>query len=385
MKKKLCCIVFLCLFFSLFSFEFPTIQNTRNLGLGGNYIADLNSFYSFIYNPGNLGFQKKQFVPLTTNTQLGGNINEFPNLLKALTGNVDENFDINSLMNQDFKIHGTGPVGIGVSKKMFGWAVFNDTNFTFRLEDKTLVEDDEEVTAYFANFNLSESILGIVGFGIPLAIKNVGISIGANVKPFLATTTYADIRLDSLADFDFKSLPVGFSAGLCFDAGATVSFTEYVRFSLVWKDIFMLGYASPSETANQFFSLGNMFQMFKKENFYLGKINFDTIITGIGFSIPTKKITAGLVSKTSVYANFDNVIGLFVPSLKNKDQLLNFSAGVELLLLQTIALRCGYSDAHPSFGFGIQYKYLALDLAVFTDELGSEVGENSHKMVAGIL
>lgn len=382
MKNKILSVVFLCLIFPVFSFDFPTIQNTRNLGMGGNYIADTNSFYAFINNPGNLGIQKKQFVPFTTTTQIGGNINNLAKLLLAFTGKLDESFDITSVFDQDYKFHGTGPLGAGSTNKFFGWAVFNDNNLTFRLEAKTEIVDEQPIVTVANKVNFSESFLSVVGFCFPINIKNIGISIGANVKPFVATSAQAELPLNSIIDYPFGSIPVNFSAGISFDAGTTISFTEYVRCSLVLKNFYSLGYKTPSRAAREYLSLGNVISLFEKENFYLGDINLNTVIAGIGITIPTKKITAGLVSRTTLYANFDNVMGLFFPDFKIKEQLLNFSAGMELLLLQTIALRCGFSDAHPSFGAGIQYEHLTLDLAVFTDELGTSIGENSQLNLA---
>ena len=45
----------------------------------------------------------------------------------------------------------------------------------------------------------------------PINIKNIGISIGANVKPFVATSAQAELPLNSITDYPFGSIPVNFS------------------------------------------------------------------------------------------------------------------------------------------------------------------------------
>jgi hypothetical protein len=84
------------------------------------------------------------------------------------------------------------------------------------------------------------------------------------------------------------------------------------------------------------------------------------------------------LGETSEY--FDPVIqvecGDIISVIEDQKSILTMlQVGVEVLVYQTVALRCGVNQGHFSYGVGLQLYFFELNVAFFAFELGQAVGE----------
>jgi hypothetical protein len=74
-------------------------------------------------------------------------------------------------------------------------------------------------------------------------------------------------------------------------------------------------------------------------------------------------------------ADYRDFISLFKENKRHP--IFNFTLGMEVTMLNILKLRVGMADLLPSGGFGIDMKFMKMDVAVRGKQLGNSIGEKS--------
>lgn len=366
MKKILTILLCLVISVSLFAQE-----DVRSMGMGGNHITDYSDVYTTQKNPAGLGFAEKH--DLWTNTQItfGGPLEDFAKIAKNLEtsedkSNTEESSGIeDSIIDLVKKNNGlatgisvVGPLQFGFIKNNFG-LLFSEEIYT----------DVNVPSISRGNVDIGLDISLLMGYGhkIDLGIHDIALGISANLFS-RAINVGVNGSLTEIFDKveDMDNLPATSMIGYGINAGAQYEFANFLSAGIVWNNILAPTFTTDiplDEDSDKEFT----FKDARKD-----KLD-STLAVGFGVKIPTS-FSMGIISSWTAYLDHDNILDFFAKDKIVKNPILGLSAGTEVVLFKTIALRLGINESYLAAGCGIRLAAFNIDAAVFGSELGLEPG-----------
>ena len=365
MKKIFTILLCLVISVSLFAQE-----DVRSMGMGGNHITDYSDVYITQKNPAGLGFAGKHDLWTNTQVEIGGPLEDFMNIADNLANSDNDSGDDSSGIEDaiiDLVKENNGlATGLSlVGPLQFG---FIKNNFGLLFSEELFV-DVNVPSISRGNVDIGLDINLLLGYGhkIDLGIHDIALGISANLFS-RAINIGVDGSLTEIFDKveDMDSLPATSMIGYGINAGVQYEFANFLSAGFVWNNILAQTYTTDiplDEDSDKEFT----FKDARKE-----KLD-PTLAVGFGVKIPTS-FTLGIISSWTAYLDHDNILDFFEKDKIVRNPILGLSAGTEVVLFKTIALRLGINESYLAAGCGIRLAAFHIDAAVFGSELGLEPG-----------
>lgn len=374
MKKLFLCILFISLtIFSVsannsFDLKSPEVLSTRHLGLGGFYTSDTNSYFSYWINPANAALTGNRFLfpSVTINTK--GNLEQIPVIIGSLTNSSEEESGsmdsiLNALSSSENINIGTsinGPLCFGAIKNNFAWGIFNRTYILAEIPSVST-----------SNIYAGEELCGKIAYGYPIKLSGVTLALGMGATGFMQIEGFYNNAITELSSFNFATMPLYTNLGFGLDIGATLDLFKILKLSVVWDNFFQKTLIIKNNSFKEIFKMKNKDKEIESLTPY--------IKVGLAFNIPTKKITKGFITSWDLFIDNHDLLNFvdFIKDNRNplkQNCLLDFSAGTELVIFNTLCFRFGISESYWAAGFGMKLGYLNLDYAIYGEELSLEPG-----------
>ncbi|MGI5173859.1 hypothetical protein H0R92_09705 [Treponema sp. OMZ 840] len=366
--------VCLCAVVSAFAYTPHRIEavDTRSEAFGGPYFTDSSSVYALFTNPSALAFaENKTLWPPLAAVGMGGPLDKMFKLgMDILTKKVDTNdpaalsvplLDMigDSGFNLNMRIG--GPLTFGAIRNNFGWGFVN-----------TLYAHGNVYSLMKSDIRAGGDLGFVAGYGFPLdlgvaGVLSVGVS-GRSMVQLQANYVKGVAELFAGTGNPLSSVPVYLSFGFGFDMGVQYKIFDMLSIALVWQDAYAPLWIKKFETVEQFAAFrGSPFKYAQAES-KLG--------AGVELDFPVAEATKNIVSKLTVYADYNNLWPILQKKTFYRNPILELSFGAEAVLFKVLAVRAGVNDMYPAAGLGLNLGKFKIDASVFGKELGFEPGYN---------
>jgi hypothetical protein len=354
---------FFALIFSLFSFPVyaepdtiePFIMPSARFGaLGGNHTAMADDFYAIFLNPAALADVKEEFSAAEITMSIYGPLFEIIELAKS-----DSNLDLSALVGTNGFAAGVdlgGPLSVGWVGRGLGLGIFSrfKTSASVSARLRSQVFADLLLTGGYAFriINKGDHIFdaGFLGKGFVRGALDLN-------APIFDPLSIID---------DPKDQPFCTYIGLGLDLGLRYSFRGNLTAALVCYDVYSPALVTPYAAFSDFGDKA------------MGDPSYATVRRRLDMGVKYR-IRSNLIdsyfTRLVVMADYRDLFDLFSEIPRNP--ILNIGIGVELTLLNALALRAGITDALPAVGFGLDLSFVDLNFAIHGKELGIDPGVNS--------
>jgi len=338
------------------------MPSARASGFGGIHAAQGDDFSSIFSNPASFAGIKKQFSAAELTMSFYGPV--FDILDKA----VGESGNVSSLVDTaDFAagVDIGGPIALGLVNNGFGIGFFNRT-----VMDIVTVPAPAPASPgwFLLKPEAGEEILLIGGYSFRV-LDNAehSLDIGILGKGFYRAMVCLEANPDKLYELisNAFNMPMYTHFGMGIDLGIKYSFDDTLTLALVGYDVFSPALVTKYDKLSDYSdSSGTQSYGYVKPRLALG------VLYRIRNDFLERYITDFVVM-----ADYRDFINLFEKDRRHP--LLNVTFGAEITMLRIFKLRAGMADALPSGGFGIDMKYMTLDLAIRGKQLGDKPGEKT--------
>jgi hypothetical protein len=343
-----------------------TMPSARHAALGGNHAALADDFDSLFNNPAAFAAVEDEFSAAELSLGAYGPIFEILDLTLGHTDSL-ENLDLSGIIGDKGFAAGLdlgGPVSAGWVGRGLGFGLFNRFG----------------VNAAAAGSNLKAAVSGDIfllgGYSFRILNRNRHVlDTGFLGKGFLrmgVDLKSSIFNVETLFD-DSDSLPFTTALGVGFDLGITYTFAENLSAALVCFDVY-----SPAmvTTYNSFDDFRNRESPREPGHYAVVTPRLDL---GLRYRIRSFFLEK-YISRLILLTDYRDVVDLF--SLVPRNPVLNFSFGLEAVILDKLSLRIGLADALPAAGFGLDLKFMKFDCAIHGRELGLDPGVRSTYALA---
>lgn len=373
--KRYCFILLFVIFslvpcFSQFSFEEtgierPEVVDVRSLAMGGMYYCDFTTPYVMLSNPAGIPLVEKKTLLPSINLDLGGPLQALPSIYSA----AKESEDIIQTVIDELlaQLSNTGGMYVDVDSSLpLTFAKVNEKS-AFGLFNRVYIH------SAIPSLAISDVILGgelqlAVGSAIPLIkTRNHRFSVGTTNKFLGRMEMLYTGDPSKITDIDFSTMPFSGTFAMGMDIGANYTFMNFLSFSAVWHDAY-LGFKNQFGTPDDFgfsFKKGDLELLWTKGDLGLG----------VAIFIPTG-FTKGILSSWKIYADYKNALSLFteLEDPFGESPWLSFSAGMEVVVFKTIALRVGLNGPYLALGAGIDLDPFHISFALYGQEKSLDPG-----------
>jgi hypothetical protein len=329
------------------------MPSARAGGFGGIHAAQGDDFSTIFSNPASFAGLEKEFSAAELTISLYGPVFEFMNLAQ----NASSTLDATSMLKANhlgFGFDVGGPLALGLVDNGFGFGIFNRTTIDAKAVDQGTPPMVLSVAA-------AEEILLVGGYSFRALERDVHIfDIGFLGKAFYRGLVSTSPPIDDIANmFDSGfSRPFASQFGIGLDLGMKYTYSNIFSVALAGYDVF-----APALVT----SYNDMSDYGKSSGVQSYATVKPRLALGLLYIIRGDRIDRHF-SNFTVMLDYRDFVDLFYPDPRNP--LLNISLGAEITMLKILRLRAGFTDALPSFGFGIDMTALKLDLAIRGKELG---------------
>jgi hypothetical protein len=350
-------LFFLSLFLSPLSFLGAenikpfVMPSARAAGFGGIHAALGDDFSSIFSNPASFAGLERQFSAAEISISLYG---PFFEILDELVNNSGS-LDLTPIVDSDSFAAGFdvgGPIALGLVDNGFGFGIFN----------RSVMDAGSSGLTIFSA--ASEEIFLVGGYSFRILERdNHLLDLGFLGKGFYrGLAALSGSAADAMELFNnFSSSPYETQFGLGLDLGIRYTIAGNLTLALAGYDVYspalVTGYQSVSDYGSN------------------GSQSYATVTPRLAFGALyhiQSVVLDRYFSDFILMADYRDFIDLFFPRPRNP--LLNLSVGMEITMLEVLRVRAGMAEALPSFGFGLDMKFLILDVAVRGRELGNEPG-----------
>ena len=339
--------------FSVFPLEAENLEplvmpSARAAGFGGIHAAQGDDFSAIFSNPASLAGIEKQWSAAEITVSVYGPV------FRLLEESIKNSGDISSVIDSEKFATGFdigGPIAVGLVSNGFGIGFFNRTVF-----DVKTVSLAPEV--FVALPRAWEEFLLIGGYSFRVVDQNKHIlDVGVLGKIYYRMASHQKQSFSNLGDWVFNLTDFSHEThlGLGIDLGIKYSYNNIFTIALAGYDVY-----SPALVTTYEKQVGHEDCSYQSYGIIQPRLAL-----GVLFNIRSDFI---------VMADYRDFINLFKEDRRHP--LFNLSLGMEISLLEILKLRAGMSDLLPSGGFGIDMKFMTLDVAVRGKQLGKDIGEN---------
>ncbi len=315
----------------------PQVVSPRISGMGGFHAAAVIGYDTMFSNPAGLARTGDCKMLGALSANVSGPIFELPGMISSNKDIVDALLDVVSKNNGlSLGADVTGPIAFGLIKNNIGFGIFNRT---FGSGDIPSVSK--------SHIYAGEEILLVGGYGFDIIRTDEHrLSAGFTIKGFFQTQGIFDKAPTALASLDFAQLPLVMTTGFGMDAGLLYTFSDWLNVGVAYRNIYTPTFNMKYDSYRKFLDLKTDYNM-------LMKTVPSDLAVGVGINIPVGW-SHGVISEWSVMIDYKDIVGSFSPMSRN--QLLNLTAGTEMILFDVLALRCGVQDMYFAAGAGVSLK-----------------------------
>ncbi len=341
--------------------------NARLSAVGGPHAALADGISTLFINPAGLASVESHFRVSELTIRLSGKVFSIANLIIKAAGGADilsspQTLDL--LQNIHAGVDVVGPVYFGFAGDGLGFGLYNQTG----------MEISNTGTTTLSVF-LEEKIVlnGGYGFSIPLPEDSgLALDIGFVMKSFIISRTAASTSLLQLQDFlsngvsSFLSNPFRLNSGFGIDAGMRLNIDDVLAVGLTAQNIYSPYVESVYQDITSFAGGGASLS----EGYGLLPL-YSSI--GLLFT-PDLSFAEEILSELRLMLDYRDIFGFATHPATADNIILNFGFGAEIVLLDVLSIRGGFSEGLFSAGFGIDLGGFRLHTAMFGSELSPEPG-----------
>ncbi len=331
----------------------------RRAALGGLHAADLGGFDSLFANPAGLAEAEGVWSYSRVALNAQGPIFDMANMALGGTDVMD---NLTSLLDEKGRLYTAmdlaTPIAFGYAGGGLGIGVFNRTYVVINAPSVsstylTLGEEFLLTGGYAHRFHLGGGHTLDAGVAVKGFLRN----------EFAWSGALTDVDT-ALADL-FGGVPYTLAAGIGLDAGVLWRFGDFAL-GLAARDLLTPYMATTYSSYNAF-----------KADPSASKTDTESDLLPIDLSLgfrwsPRWGFLVRNGNELTLLLDYRNIVGLF--RVLDRNPLLEFNLGAELVLLEILSLRAGIQDALPAAGFGLDLQVFDLSLAMYGKELGLEPG-----------
>ena len=332
-----------------------TMPTAASNGFGGTHVAYTDNVYALLVNPAAMMRTRQKsffnFAPSVLSPQLLYDLSgAFIDVAKGDTSGLGKAAD--ALSRREGKV----VLGFELREFPFSFAWVAD-GFGLALWNRTFVN------ANIIGTNVQTHIFtdAMLPFGFAFKIfnlENSSMDMGIALKPFARVRTQKTDKITSLIE-NSSELTDGINVPLI--VGGTLDLGLMYR----WRGL-RAGF-----TFNDIYSRGTVVYAIngKDTNTYYIPL---TMNMGLAFD---QKV---LFFRFTLAADWHNIRNAFEQDeYRNRNAILDFGAGFQLSLFDTVKFRIGVNEMLPSFGIGFDLGACEIDLAYYGKEFGLEPGQLS--------
>jgi hypothetical protein len=332
-------------------------KDARSMGMGGGFKAFSSGYQSFFGNPA--GYADSRSITIA-DVAAWGYLRPTPEFVRTLSDITQGDMAIADAQAALGGLVAKNDLGAGASIG-FGWTG-EGLGLGLTMISESLAAGDDYSTAKASIRNEFNAILGIA---IPIDVKPFALTIGADVRAFYRLDSADDWLFSTLADAylnntgltaQISELGLFGGSGFAVDGGLTLRIGGF-SLGLLVRDY---GYN---------LTIGDTSIEGITESYYL-PFEGDTIVTlepryfvGMGFTFTHSKWL-----RSSIYIESDDPAG-FVQGIRDGSyssfEMLH--AGMDLSFFRILSLRTGFNKGLLSFGLGLDFSLIELDLAIFSE------------------
>ncbi len=338
-----------------------TIVSARANALGGTHAALADDFSALFSNPAGFVSAKEELSAAEISLEAHGPLFDLVDSVTTYT--KDGTLDLSGLVGAKGLKTGldmAGPVSFGYVGRGLGFGVFNRTYIAASAEGTTI-----EATT-------NEDLLLVGGYAFRFSPGNShDFDIGFLAKGFLRGSTTLSASILTVTDlFDTNAMlndnPFVSTAGIGVDLGARYTFAKTLSAAVVCRDLYSPALISTYGSVSGFIEGG------ASPSTSYGKI-LPRLDVGLSYT-PRFAFLERFISGLVFAADYRDILDLM--ALIPRNPILNAAFGMELVLLDVLSFRAGISDALPSAGFGLDMRFMRLDVTMRGIEYGLDPGAN---------
>ena len=341
-----------------------SVPSARTNGMGGPHIAFTDNIYSMIVNPGAMmRTNERSFVNIAPSLYSPGLM---AGLISPLMGMTSSNF--NDVL-KDFLTpiaEQGGQMAVGLEMQALPLISFASVRSGFGIGFWQRMSFDVRFNGLNSYADFIMDVMVPLGFGFSiLSNNNHVIDAGFTIMPFARSFSYLGPKsaldlVDDASSFfrDFEApLIIGgtMSAGLIYRLG----------------DGFSAGL-----TFNDFFSFGR--EIFKLSSNNLSAGNTTTYYVPFTMDLGVAyNFRFNHIFNLAIAASWHDILNVFKQNdyLNSRNFILDFSAGAELRMFNTVNIRMGIREMLPALGLGLDLGPFKIDASWYGREIGIEPGD----------
>jgi hypothetical protein len=341
----------------------------RAAALGGVHVALADDLDTLFANPAGFRSARPQFALAELNLGLSGPIFDLTGLILKATSADPATLladpEVQALMQGLYTaMNLVGPIAVGYVGHGLGLGLFNDSY--------TRISTRGAVPTVSTLVGESLTLAGGYSFRIPLpASSRCSLDLGFLLH--VRARAEAEIDKDLLSFFsDFsdptsilQDAPFRVGLGVGIDLGLLFSFANRFAFGIVGRDLCTPVFNFNYGTVNDLLAGASPVYSYAVEPFDLS--------AGLMFR-PPLGFLGRYIDDLKLMLDYSDILDMLTHPVTSTNPILHAGFGVELVLLEIVALRAGIYQGLASAGVGFKLGKFMFNLAMFGTELSPEPG-----------
>jgi hypothetical protein len=366
---------------SPFIFEAMRFPSARMDALGGMHAALADDISVLVSNPAGFRSAGPQFSVAELTTNLSGPIFSIADVVFRIVGGASPTSlllepDVQKLLTSLYAgATINGPLALGYIGDGLGFGFFNSTGMTFSTEGTvptvttTMREDLLFVAGYGFRIPLSERLQSTLDFGFSVkAFTRAGIAWSESILSFFSLLTSPSMGV-------FFDQPFTLDVGFGLDAGVLYAWNRTLSVGLVARNLY-------SPVARNSYASANSFSSGAASTFTYGMAPLDLAL-GLLYT-PRIAFLEAYMSSPKIMLDYNDMFDFWTHPDTASNPLLHIGLGLEVTLLDVLAVRAGLGNGYFSAGLGLNLTAFRLDLTMFGRELSTEPGlRPSYNLIIG--
>ena len=359
------------------SFTLPAIEfsSARMDAMGGMHVALADDISTLFSNPAGFRQAGPQLAVSELTVNLSGPVFSIADLLLRVMGGASPTTllsdpDVKTLLTSLHASAGlNGPLSFGYVGDGLGFGFFNSTDLTFETQGTlptittTMRENVKFVGGYAFAIPLPSSLNSTLDLGLSLNVSAQGRVVSVQAISTLISTGNPNFLLTA---------PFDLFVGIGVDAGILYTWNKTLSVGIVGRNL----YAPVMKNA---YAKLTDFGVTAPALSY-GNTPLD-LSAGILYS-PSLGVLERYITKLKLMLDYNDILDFATHPVTATNPVLHVGIGVEVVMLQILALRAGFNEGYFSAGLGLNLSFFSLNLTMFGSELSTEPG---HRPVYNLL
>ncbi len=354
-----------------FTAETPQFLSARLEAMGGDHAALADDISVLFDNPAGFRSVRPQFSVAELSANLSGPVFSIADLVLRIAGGADPlsllaDPSVQTLLTSLYaSAVVAGPLSFGYVGNGLGFGFFNSSGLTFTTQGTvptvaaSLGENLAFVGGYAFRIPLPASWQSTLDLGVSVkAMASGGISLSESILGVFSLLASPSASL-------LLSQPFVLDIGFGVDAGVLYSWNSILSVGIVGKDLYA------PVVRNTYASLAGFTSGATPALDYgLAPINLGA---GVVFTPPLGNLSSYL-SGLKIALDYSDILDFLTHPSTATNPVLHVGLGVEVILLDILALRAGFGDGYFSAGLGLNLTAFRLNLTMYGSELSTEPG-----------